>query len=1148
METNLEIQTIPEPEVDEVTAYGFGATPIGSPTPVDSSKGGTPAVGMVPRPEDYREYSTTTELLGQIPTGLVQGAVEAAPVAAGTTMGLGLGIYAAPFTGPLAPLTVLVGGGLGMYAGSYGEDAMMALAKKFDLFPDPTRPDQTAFREGAKTAGSALPFMGLARFIPEAADNFISRLVSSYGRSARETPKLFLSTEALGATGSGVAGGVAEAAYPGDPLAKFGLEFVGGTFFPFRTIISNFEEGKNLRQSFREMFGQGKAEARAARRLEAIFNDPYVMETFKEDPQKIIAALRSPEIAGIPKDVTGTAAQKSGSVVLSAFEASLAKQNAQFGGDAESKGRAYLMAHKALVDNLTQTQDPNALLMAAKFQSDYFRDLIAMRLKIAQGKIDPLPKGLTPDSPEYAAAIGNSLKNSVQDALKDMRSFERDLYAKAKAAGYRELTNEDLKRLGVPKEEWASTRATMVAPKQRKASSLVYEALSLFEDRGFADVADTLSPRTMNKLKKLGITEEIVNLYNGGTLTKQFRETGVLPDYITKDIDKAIGLISPTEIQVLRSDLLDDARRAAAGQERGDANAYGRLARAALSDLEAFKIPEYNEAITFSKTLNDYFTRAFPAEISATRRSGADKISPEVLANGFFNTLATTGDKTALRMRELEGAVELAAWAKAVDNPSKAAATRDEWIQAIRDNDTAKIRKLKPLADQVRMDANVLSVDDAFKKIFEQDVNKLFTPTTVEMVPGRPTTRLEFNVDKYQNFLRQNDAILRRFHPALYKDLQDVNKAEQYFRSIQDSTSALNRSLRDKAAFSAVLRSPENITRVVSDALSSGEPVTDLQRLIDLTKNKKVIQGTGLGEAPKRGLASSLYDWAFMKAAPEPGGAARDTAVFDPAKFKAAMFSPIKPGQPSLSELMVKNGLADVAEMTRLKKIADTIQKTQESMGTRRFVETINNINPLEDLAIRLAGTNVASTVAPSGPGSIIAAGAGVRTFKKLFEDMPIGKTREVLERAAKDPDFMASLLERGKAYDQRSFFNIGKRVMQSMQRNGITPFSVATMNYFDQKDPPLTDEEAEQQLFGPTTGVPASQLLRQLPPAPQTTGVPGLRSAPSVTPQGPRSGPVASPAAPAMPGQQPQQPNSRQMLQSLFPFDTTLGLGSPRQ
>jgi hypothetical protein len=1137
MESTFNITPPVSEEEDPITAYSFGGTPVGPPREENTT------VTPVARPEDYRTYSTTGELLEQVPIGVVEGALKATPTAAGTLMGLGIGLKVAPFTGPFAPVAVVLGGVGGAVAGMMGEDAITALTDKYSIFPEAVRPDERAIREGSKTAGSFIPFAGGARFLPEALDNWASRLVSSFGKGARENPKLFYSIEAMGAAGSGAGGAVAESAYPGDPLAKFALEFGGGAFFPFRTVVSNFNEAKNAKQSFKELFGQGKAEARAARRLEAIFNDPYVMETFKEDPQKILAALRSPEITGLPAGVSATAAQKSGSAVLSAFEASLARQNAQFGGDVESKGRAYLMAHKELVNNLTQTQDPNALLLAAKFQSDYFRDLIAMRLKLAQSKIDPLPKGLTPDSPEYATAIGNSLKNSVQQAIKDMRAFEKDLYAKAKSAGYKELTNADLTRLGVPKDQWAATRAKMVTPKQRKASSLIYEALSQFEDRGFSDGADIFSPRTLNKLKQLGIDEELINTYNGATLTKEFRDTGVLPEAIKKAIDKKIGLISPSQIQTLRSDLLDDARKAAAGQERGDANAYGRLAQAALSDLEAFNIPEYKEALTFSKVLNDHFTRAFPVEINATKRSGADRIPPELLANNFFNTLAATGDKTALRMRELEGAVELAAWAKAVDNPSQAAATRDQWAQAVRDNDAATLRRLKPLADQVKQNSLVLSVDDAFKKIFEQDINKLFTPTNVEFIPGRPTTRLEFNVNRYQNFLQQNDAILKRFHPVLYEDLQNVNKAEQYFRSLQDSTSALNRSLNDKAAFAAVLRSPENVTRVVSDAFNSGDPVTQLQRLIDLTKNKKVIQGTGLGDSPKRGLASSFYDWAFLKAANEPAGPARDTAAFDPTRFKSAMFSPIKPGMPSLSEMMVKNGLADVAEMARLKKITDTIQRTQESMGTRQFVQTLTNINPLEDLAIRLAGTQAASRVAPSGPGSIVAAGAAVRTFKQLFENMPLGQTRAVLERAAKDPELMASLLERGKAYDQRSFFNIGKRVLQSMQRNGITPFSVATTNYFDQANPPMTNEEAIEMLTSPTTGVPAAQLLRQLPPAPPTKGLPGI-----ITP--PKSAPAQG-SGPRVPTQSsiqgPLEGNtSRQMLQSLFPFDSTLRVGVP--
>ena len=1142
MEIDPLLSTAPAEEVDEVEAYSFGGTPIGAPMPTRTAPSTEPPISAVPRPEEYREYATVGEKLGEIPTGFVEGAVKSAPVAAGTLMGLGIGMKVAPLAGPFAPIVPVVGAGLGMYAGSQGEDAVTALADKFGLFPEPDRPDLAPYREGAKTAGSFLPFSGGVRFLPEMVDNWTSRLVSSLGKSARETPKLFATVESLGALGSGIGGGVSEAVYPGEPIPKFLLEFAGGTFVPFRTIISNFGEAKNLTQSFKELFGQEKAESRAARRLYEIFNDPYVIETFREDPAKIVAALRAAEIPGIA--VSGTAAQTSGSTVLSAFEASLAKKNAQFGGDVQSKGEAYMKAHKELVNLLTQTQDPQSLLKAAQFQSDYFRGLIANRIKLAQADIDPKLRNLAPDSPEYSAVIGRSMESAVQDAIKDMREFERVLYARAKSAGYKKLTNADLKRLGIPKEEWASYRASMVTPKQRKANSLIYGALELLEDRGLSYGENVLSPYVLGKLKKLGLDEEIINLYNGATFTREFRETGVIPDYVRKAIDKKIGLISPSEVQAFRSDLLTAAREARAGRSAGDANAYGKLAQAALSDLEAFKIPAYEEALRFSRVLNDYFTRAFPVEITATKRSGADKTPPELLANNFFNTLAATGDKTALRMRELSDAVELAAWARAVDDPSKALSTRQEWIQAVQNNNKAALRRLQPLADKVKLDSSVLSIDDAFKKIFEQDVRRLFSPVNVDTAAG-PLTRMEFNSERYANFLRQNDAILKRFHPALYNDLQDVNKAENYFRYVLDETSALNKSLRDKSAFAAVLDSPEDITRVISDALNSGEPVTQLKRLIDLSKNKKVLRGTSLGDAPKRGLASSLYDWAFLKAAPEPGGPMRESAVFDPAAFKTAMFSPIRPKQPSLAEMMVKNGLADAGEMTRLKKIVDTIEKTQNSMGTRRFVETLNNINPLEDLAIRMAGTSAVTPLAPRGPGALVAAGAGVRTFKKLFEEMPLGKTREILERAAKDPAFMADLLERGKVYDQRSFFNIGKRVLNSMERNGITPLSVATMNYFNQKDPPMTDEEAMQMLESPTTGTPASKLLRQLPPAPPTTGVPGLSSAPSVRPQGP--GPRV-PAAPPMPGAPGQPPTSRQMLQSLFPFDATLRAGSPLQ
>lgn len=237
--------------------------------------------------------------------------------------------------------------------------------------------------------------------------------------------------------------------------------------------------------------------------------------------------------------------------------------------------------------------------------------------------------------------------------------------------------------------------------------------------------------------------------------------------------------------------------------------------------------------------------------------------------------------------------------------------------------------------------------------------------------------------------------------------------------------------------------------------------------------------------------------------------------------------------------MMVKNGLADTGEMVRLKKIVDTIEKTQKAMSSGRYVQTLSAINPLEDLAIRLAGTRAVEPLAPKGPGALVASGAGVRAFKKLFEDMPMGKTRHMLERVAKDPEFAASLLEKGQANKQGSFFSVGKRVLQSFERNGITPLSVATTNYFNQSAPP-TDEEIEERLITPVTGPTAAQMLQQVSPPKAARVGPPTRGVPGFTAQTPSRSPKV--------GGAPATSQSRAMFESLFPTDTISPLiGQPR-
>jgi hypothetical protein len=213
-----------------------------------------------------------------------------------------------------------------------------------------------------------------------------------------------------------------------------------------------------------------------------------------------------------------------------------------------------------------------------------------------------------------------------------------------------------------------------------------------------------------------------------------------------------------------------------------------------------------------------------------------------------------------------------------------------------------------------------------------------------------------------------------------------------------------------------------------------------------------------------------------------------------------------------------------------MKRIEDALKS-----GSRENIDEIIGVtSPLTDIALRVIGSAGAGKIAPGGPGSLIAASAGSRFMRSIFDKMPRLSMTRMIEDATQDPKLMAMLLEKAPPVASRQ---------RGLARQLGGYLFASGYNYAAYDEPP---EEALPTT--PTTGAPASQLLRQLPAAPQTTGVPGLSSAPSVTPQGPGPRAPSPPPVPPMPGGAPGQPSSRQMLQSLFPFDSTLRAGSPLQ
>jgi hypothetical protein len=264
-----------------------------------------------------------------------------------------------------------------------------------------------------------------------------------------------------------------------------------------------------------------------------------------------------------------------------------------------------------------------------------------------------------------------------------------------------------------------------------------------------------------------------------------------------------------------------------------------------------------------------------------------------------------------------------------------------------------------------------------------------------------------------------------------------------------------------------------------------------------------------------------VYDYAITQATNNRTGA------FSPEVFERVFFGPLAPNQPSLYNIMRSQNIMSVPEKNNLRRLIEPMKRVEESLKRGASVdEIVTGADPGVDLALRVIGARLGTSVAPGGPGSLIAASAGSKFVRSIFDKMPTLSVTRLIEDATKDPQLMARLLAKGKLPQQQL---ANKRRLQGY-------LFAAGYNAVNPEDEP--EPTAEEALVTPTTGPTASQMLRQLPPAPPTRGVPGLTGQKPAAPPAP---PAAGPAA-----QGPSQ--SRAMFQSLFPMDTISPLlGQPR-
>ena len=1112
--------------------------------PVGASPlGGSPSTRIVTEPfagtdaEMPVGATASRPTLGQRATevgiGTAQGAARDTPVVAGALTGFRLGmpaaVAAAPFIGPffagaIPVVTTAAGAGAGFLFGS-----------ELDRwFPAVDREDLVPYREGGKTFGSAIATAPAAFGLPLMTGNRVSRFVSALGETARRSPVAFLGTEAVTAGTMGVAGGASESYFPGQTGVRLGAELTAGVLTPTKLLVSGLDLAKTGLKSMKSTYANrsNSLELKSANiLLDAI-------EKAGEDPVALAKALRMQIPGSVP---TPTSGQKTGSQAMMDLESALSEHHAQFGGETKQQAINSMRAYQALIDKLQSIGNPESLKIAAQLRQQNFDNMLNTRLSAADAEAAQKIATISKDTPAARAAIGTIVKDTTEKALREARAYESELWTSAIEKMTKPTSSVRTIKVDMegPKAQQIFDRTgkwPQVSIKQPVITAPVIQpqaTVDAFLNRaaGVGEALyDSAIPEPVRKImESLRVDKDAVQNFKAGKVTQEYLDTKKVP-FGFRPNPSEIGV---DELVNYRSTLLKMAREAAGKGDVNNADFYGALAEGMLKDLDGLKSPMFDQARQYSKSLNDVFTRTFAKTASITgdtTRAGAERLAPELLVARAFGSNA---DVTAQRMEQIEEAVKFG---------------RTQYDQAVAQfgKNSQQAKNLKPMADL--SDTQVVSIQDAQNRVLRLLANEAVT-TVYDQAKGTYVQKL--NTAKLTKFAQQNAPMLEKL--GIMDDLRDAAHASNLLTQVANQNSAINKAVKNQTAFAQVL-SVENPSRAINDALTSKFPVKNIVNIAKLAR----AGGTDSVD----GMKSALYDYAYTKA----GG---NSGKFNIQAYEDALFKPIAQNQPSMVNIMRSSGLMTLTEVKDLRRLINPLVKIETAVKNNiPLDDVIQGADAVTDLALRVLGSQIGTAAAPSGPGSLIAASAGSKAVRQIFDNLPNATVRQILENAVKDPEAMAILLDKGRTPKQQA--DIANRLLNylgslgvSVGKSAVTP----ALNYIAPEEPRPSQlppfargpvpagmdrlyysvgAEGNNLEVPPFT--PEGQAARQLrllprdkripPKAPNTRGVPGLTDQ---APKPPGQGAGGSGA--------PTNANARAMFQSLFPFDSVSPMvGGPSQ
>jgi len=1051
---------------------------------------------------------------GAFGEGITRGVVVGAPTVAGGGTGAMLGLQAgtavAPFLGPFAPagpaIGFIGGGILGTLAGAFAGSGVESRLEDVGVLPTGRMtPDRRSIMESGRTFGSGvvtlpLPYLAV-RNMPLGAVYFLTRqapqtaaapqsfaeaggnIMQRLGRGARDAvqgapvrdaagnilqprvtpldrilgtaaqnPVSFAVAETSALGSAAVAGGLAEEIDPGNVYLRMSAEITAGMANPVALSTRAMRAARTTIGDTLDRFSEGGRQRAIGQKLFTL------LENAGEDPQAVIRALMADdELDVIAREAgvdlgTRTPGVKTGSATLTSLQRTIAQNNERVGPTVARAAEQNLEGLAKLIDLMVVMDDPSVLAAAGQLRNDYYQAALQQRLDQASAQAAETAGRILLDDPLAGQRAGQAVEELVSEALQDARKQEKALYAQVDLRQPASVDNIA--------SEFATIRRDDLLPESPFPS-----IISRFVLRTTADDAEV----TLRDLTKF------------------------------------------------RSEMLRMARDARAALIFRDANFFGRMAEAALEDigLRADATPggidpnipmmrSPNEralanAYSFSKALNDVFTRSFAGDAIATRRSGADRIPPELLAGRIFGT---GGDATSLRVSQLADAVQF---------------MQRNAGGAFAETATARLGTLRAA---------------------ESDILRLAADRAVNPETGR------VNPVALARFARNNAATLEQF-PQLRDDLTNALTAEQLLRNVTDVNSVEAKFLANQGALRAVLGNDETPAGAV--AIAIGEPgggrspdaVKNLQGLV------KLVNTSGdIAPQARAGLRDAALDRAIVYSTSPEGNFSFD-------RFRTFLTEPMSRRQPSVVGVLRDGNILSDAEATRLNAFLREAEKIQDAINTGGpMLDDILVDAPgaVFDLVTRLIGSAVGRTAGQQitgRPGGIVEAGAGVRFTRNVFERMPTTYLRNIVDEAVVNPDFMGLLLTKGRPQTvlaQRRFNN---------QLNGFL-YNAGIIALPEQEEgavrAPVGDPFAAQALETPEQiGAATADIQSYLDSVrPQPVAPPVAPSAPPAGNLPPAAAPVQAP--PPAPVQQGAAASPRASYAALFPNDAIAPLMQQRE